>query len=77
MATRNFYINCQIDGRSTMLSGGPRRKDGGFDMSIMMRDDGTRRGVVLISGTADTEGNLTLRISPDNGQEDIVVKTTR
>ena len=29
MAVRNFYVEADIDGRQTMLGGGPRNKDGG------------------------------------------------
>ena len=28
MAMRNFWIDVDIDGRKTLLSGGPRTKDG-------------------------------------------------
>lgn len=40
MAVRNFYIDADIDGRATMLSGGPRAKDGGMDIELYQRDDG-------------------------------------
>lgn len=40
MATRNFWIDADIDGRATELSGGPRRKDGGMSVSIKQRNEG-------------------------------------
>lgn len=40
MAVRNFWIDADIDGRKTMLSGGPSAKDGGMSISIKQRDDG-------------------------------------
>lgn len=40
MAVRNFWIDADIDGRKTMLSGGPRAKDGGMLVNIYQRDDG-------------------------------------
>lgn len=40
MAVRNFWIEVDIDGRKTPLCGGPRRKDGGMDVSLYQRDEG-------------------------------------
>jgi len=37
---RNFWIDANIEGRQTMLSGGPRRKDGGMSVYISQRKDG-------------------------------------
>lgn len=35
MAVRNFYVEADIDGRMTMLGGGPREKDGGMDTKVI------------------------------------------
>ena len=40
MATRNFWIDAEIDGRETPLAGGPRSKDGGMDVLLTVREDG-------------------------------------
>ena len=40
MATRNFWIDADIDGRATMLSGGPRNKSGGMEVRIYQRETG-------------------------------------
>lgn len=40
MAIRNFYIDAQIDGRQTKLSGGPARKDGGLFLALYQRNHG-------------------------------------
>ena len=40
MAVRNFWVDADIDGRATMLSGGPRAKDGGMTIKIRQRDNG-------------------------------------
>ena len=40
MAVRNFWVDADIDGRATMLSGGPRAKDGGMTIRIRQRDNG-------------------------------------
>ena len=40
MAMRNFWIESQVDGRETPLTGGPRSKDGGFNLKVKVRDQG-------------------------------------
>ena len=40
MAVRNFYVEADIDGRQTMLGGGPARKDGGMTVNLYQRVDG-------------------------------------
>lgn len=60
MATRNFWLSADIDGRKTTLAGGPRRKDGGFELDVWMRVEGRRARVCRIIGTANPtihEGN--------------------
>lgn len=40
MRVRNFYINCEIDGRSSALAGGPATKDGGLYLTLQQRNNG-------------------------------------
>lgn len=40
MNVRNFWIDVDIDGRKTLLSGGPRAKDGEMSASLYIRKDG-------------------------------------
>lgn len=40
MAVRNFWIDAYIDGRQTVLSGGPKNKNGGMDVIIYQREEG-------------------------------------
>lgn len=40
MAVRNFWINAYIDGRQTVLSGGPKNKEGGMRIEIYQREEG-------------------------------------
>jgi len=68
MAVRNFWIDADIDGRETMLSGGPRSKDGGMKIKIRQRDDGgittaftiscRERNGELITEVFDKEGHF-------------------
>lgn len=48
---RNFWIDVDIDGRKTRLSGGPRNKDGGFSMTIYQRNKGQSVKALEIEGT--------------------------
>ena len=63
---RNFWIELDVDGKKTRVATGPRSKDGGFSMTIYMRDEGGAetaariRGEVLWGG-----GELALNIAPD------------
>lgn len=41
MAVRSFYISAYIDGRKTLLEGGPKRGDGGTSIAIYQRDEGS------------------------------------
>lgn len=63
MATRNYWLDAHIDGRTTRLTGGPQRKDGGFELTVYMRQDGSRAKALIVEGRADN-GELTLKIDP-------------
>lgn len=60
MATRNFYIKADIDGRRTCLSGGPASKEGG--MKITQRCSGEIAPCVKIVCHADKDGSLCTEI---------------
>lgn len=61
MAVRNWWIDADIDGRKTELSGGPRSKSDGFNLRVYQRDEGSVVQVLYIYGLVDNEGNLVLR----------------
>ena len=42
MAVRNFWIDGQIDGYKTEISGGPRNREGGMYIEIKQRNKGTK-----------------------------------
>ena len=65
MAVRNFWVEADIDGRQTMLSGGPRAKNGGMDVTIYQRDEGSIKTAVRIS-SREWCGKLTTTISVNN-----------
>ena len=49
MAVRNFWIEANIDGRNTDLSGGPRNKEGGMNIHVYQRNDGSIEDAVTLS----------------------------
>ena len=68
MATRNFWINAAVDGRETPLAGGPRSKDGGMDVTQLVRDDGRISDGVRITCRSDGEKN-TIRVWGPDGEK--------
>ncbi len=51
VAIRNFWIEARIDGRKTVLKGGPRGKDEGFEIDIYQRSSGDRVRILEVTGT--------------------------
>ena len=61
MATRNFYMKGRVDGRNTLLEGGPRSKDGGFEMQFLIRNEGSIEKLCKMQGYAiHRDGDLYL-----------------
>lgn len=60
MATRNFWLEGRIDGQKTKIEGGPRSKDGGFTLTVKMRDNGGISKPLIIEGRANEDGSLVL-----------------
>lgn len=69
MATRNWWIETQVDGYKHAQRGGPLAKDGGFTVTIMQRDHGERKRALRIDGLATVDGRLVLMITGPEGQE--------
>lgn len=78
MAMRNFWIEGEIDGRKTKLTGGPVRKDGGFKLVVYVRDGGESVPAFEVSGTSDPEtGQLTVVSQALNQEAQVVSVTNR
>jgi hypothetical protein len=69
---RNFYISARVDGRKSPLSGGPRRKDGGFDLTIYQRHEGTIQHACDILARVVADGSLCLQIEPGSALSTVV-----
>jgi hypothetical protein len=59
---RNFWIEADVDGASSKLSGGPRNSEGGFELTIYMREEGEAKTAMHIVGMVDTGGELVLKV---------------
>ena len=71
---RNFWIEADVDGKKQSVATGPRRKDGGFDMTILMRDDGevSRQKYLTILGRVNqTTGELKLHVTAHGVEDDV------
>ena len=66
MAVRNFYVEADIDGRQTMLGGGPKAKDGGMTVHIHQRVGGEITDSVKIRCT-ERNGKLLTEVFSPNG----------
>ena len=69
MSVRNFWIDGQMDGRATNVEGGPRGKDGGFSMTVYVRDEGGIETGVRMSGRVNSDGQLVLDVAPGHAGE--------
>lgn len=76
MSVRNFWVDADIDGRQTMLSGGPRAENGGMDVTVYQRDDGGIRTVVRIICRRQFNGKLVTYVDVD-GERVATVETER
>lgn len=74
MAVRNWWIEGNIDGRATNISGGPRSKDGGFDITIYQRDD---NGIITAARISGHAYNDKLRLTAVINNETLVLETKR
>lgn len=68
MAVRNWWIDAEVDGRQTDLSGGPRNREGGFHLTIYQRDEGSIVEAVRLRGRVGYDGQLVLE-GHVNGQQ--------
>ena len=73
---RNFWINLVVDGRESLIGTGPIGADGGFHMTINIRQDGEiSKEYLALSGVANYDGELVLVAS--DGKARLVIKGRR
>lgn len=76
MAVRNFWVDADIDGRETVLSGGPRAKDGGMSVIVKQRDEGSIVTVLRIS-CYEVDGDLITEVTNKDGKLITTFETKR
>ena len=62
MTVRNFSIKSRIDGRNTILQGGPKSLDGGFETEIYIKTREEKDIVATIIGTCNQYNILSVEI---------------
>lgn len=74
MSVRNFWIEAEIDGRKTDLSGGPRAKDGEMRIVISQREEGAIKKILVINCRVDGDELITYVTSHSQGTMQIITK---
>jgi hypothetical protein len=79
---RNFWIELDVDGRKERVETGPVRADGGFQMTIRIRDEGSISDtVLLVEGNVNTNtGEIVLVAAERCGQaihQTLEIKSSR
>lgn len=67
---RNFWIEADIDGRKSAFASGPVRKDGGFELTIKMRSEGSIVEAISAHGWVDEQGNIRMWVRPKGAEWD-------
>lgn len=65
---RNFWVSASVDGRVEPVGFGPHSPDGGFSLTVTMRDRGEIRDAVVMRGYVDNDGRLCLWCQTDDGE---------
>ena len=60
---RNFWIELEVDGQKTKPAAGPQAKDGGFSLTVKMRNRGGIIKPLAIRGCVRTDGKLALFVN--------------
>lgn len=63
---RNFWLELSVDGATKRIETGPRKADGGFDLTILQRDNGGIVRAMEISGRI-RDGRIVLEATAKPG----------
>lgn len=76
---RNFFIDADIDGRVSQLTGGPRGKNGEFKCTFYIRENGEVSTARLVVTGQCKNGDLHLEASiiEEDGPDSAGVKVTQ
>lgn len=73
----NFWISGLVDGRATPINAGPQADDGGFNLVVLIRENGgiSDKRVRLI-GRATSDGRLHLEVSAEGLEQQPLLHKT-
>ena len=74
---RNFWIELSVDGRDSTVETGPVRKDGGFEMTIRMRDQGSISPKTMRIVGTENNGSLQLLAFTNDDVPNLVLESKR
>ena len=66
---RNFQIEAEVDGRKTPIAFGPQGKDGGFYLTVYMRNKGEVEAVLGLEGKVAGKNSELWIASSEVGEE--------
>jgi hypothetical protein len=59
---RNFWVTLSVDGKASQVATGPSRADGGFSLTVLMRDSGGAVKAMDVAGLVRRDGKLELQV---------------
>ena len=68
---RNFWVTLGVDGRKSEIAAGPVRGDGGIELLIEIRENGTISNKRLRIDGSCVDGNISLRVRGVDGIDTI------
>ena len=78
MTIRNFWMETNVDGRESVVSGGPRSKDGGMTAVFHIRNKGGSQKALVVNCFANDDGALKINIFDAQKRETVyTIETER
>ena len=70
---RNFYIRAKVDGRKTLITGGPRNKHGGMVITLYQKEKGESVEILIVSSSVLPNGKLRTSIRIKGFEPKIII----
>lgn len=61
---RNFFVRGEVDGRRSLVCGGPRARDGGLTLTLYQRSSGEVETALKLYCIARSNGTLLVEAEP-------------
>ena len=62
---RNFWAEVDVDGKETVMAGGPKNKEGGLTIKVLQRSKGDIAHAIDVRCFVKTDGKLCTQIKQD------------